>query len=90
MLKRGIPLFWKLQLPRIKKFIWKLLNHILAERAFLKRRILGIEVICPLCHQEKETDIHMFWNCHYSRTIWLEVELWWNIKITVSSRKLHS
>lgn len=62
--------FWKMRMPtRIKIFMWKLMNRVLTVRAFLKTRVTGIDLDCPLCHQEEETIEHLFWTCQVTSKI---------------------
>lgn len=71
---------WKLKLPpKVKMFIWKLLNHILTVRVFLRVRLRGIEVSCPICNQREESVEHLFWTCPDIQQIWKDINLWWNL-----------
>lgn len=73
---------WKLKVPaRIKNFIWKLLNEILTVRVFLKRRMFGLDTMCPLGHQEEETVLHLFWNYSLTCKVWLGIKSWWNLNL---------
>lgn len=58
-------IIWKLKVPnRVRIFIWKVGNHILPVRSFLKKRMVNLNPHCPCCDQENETSFHTLSECH--------------------------
>lgn len=73
---------WKLRVPhKIKVFLWKVHLDIIPTRFFLLKRgiiPLGMEQ-CALCSLMIENIDHLFYQCSYSRMLWLEIFAWWNL-----------
>lgn len=63
---------WKLQaIPRIRLFIWKLVQKALPTTSRLAAHNSEISHECPLCNnQATETEDHLFRKCHFARSIW--------------------
>ncbi|KAL0681153.1 hypothetical protein Bca4012_048000 [Brassica carinata] len=57
-------------LPKIKLFMWKLVQGALALGANLEKRGCG-SVLCPRCG-EKETVEHLILHCRFVREVWME------------------
>lgn len=80
--------FWTLKMPtKAKIFIWMLMNQILIVKVFLKHIILGLEVKCPLCRLEEESQVHLFWSCPFSKKIWDNMRDWWKINLDIEPIK---
>ncbi|KAB2603057.1 ribonuclease H protein [Pyrus ussuriensis x Pyrus communis] len=44
--------------------IW---GNVLAVQSILRRRGIGFETYCPLCEDEEETQVHLFFRCPFAR-----------------------
>lgn len=68
---------WNLQaIPRIRLFIWKLVQKALPTNSRLAAHNSEISAECPLCdNQVSETENHLFRKCHFARSIWFGCDL---------------
>ncbi|XP_026383523.1 uncharacterized protein LOC113279021 [Papaver somniferum] len=57
--------------PKILVFIWKLLHNGLAVKGNLKRINNYMDVSCTFCKHKEETVVHLFFNCPWARTFFL-------------------
>ncbi|XP_021764437.1 uncharacterized protein LOC110729043 [Chenopodium quinoa] len=56
--------FWGLSmLPKLKKFIWKLLHDALPLTTILHQRGMPVSPVCVFCHQNCESVSHLFRDC---------------------------
>lgn len=57
-------------LPRIKLFIWKLIQKALPTSSIIGAHNPDIETICQMCNnQEQETEHHLFRECPFARAL---------------------
>lgn len=62
---------WKVKtVPKIKNFIWKVLNGALAIPERLQTRRLNVDKQCQLCLPENETINHILFSCPFARQVW--------------------
>lgn len=65
---------WKLKIiPKIKCFLWKLTNHGIPTKQRLVSRSWGGDPFCDYCHTKVENNLHVFFKCSYSSTIWNKI-----------------
>lgn len=63
---------WNLQLPgKILSLLWLACNACLPTTVALAKKRVSVDKICPWCHQEDETDIHVLFECNFARSMWL-------------------
>ena len=63
---------WHLQLPnKISNLVWRLCKGCLPTAMALASKHVDIDVRCPWCHSEIETDVHIMFLCDFARTVWL-------------------
>ena len=63
---------WHLQLPnKISNLVWRLCKGCLPTPMALASKHVDIDVRCPWCHSEIETDVHIMFLCDFARTEWL-------------------
>ena len=63
---------WKLNVaPKLKNFLWQILNGGLQVRENLHYKCSGISRNCPLCDAPKEDVDHLLINCPLTRSFWL-------------------
>ncbi|XP_030479361.1 uncharacterized protein LOC115696608 [Cannabis sativa] len=55
---------------RLKILCWQILRNALPTRAKLGQFMAIPSVCCPLCNDEEETSIHLFWQCSFAKAIW--------------------
>lgn len=67
--------------PNTKLFLWKVHSEILPTNSFLKKRIGDhfTSIVCHLCGQEEEDQIHLLWKCAFSKQVWQAVLSWWGL-----------
>jgi hypothetical protein len=67
---------WKIPIPhKILTFTWKFLRNALPLKTELCRRGINCDPVCPLCQTATETINHLFLQCHFTRKVWLGVDI---------------
>ncbi len=62
---------WVVQAPhKIKLFMWRACNSILPIKTNLLRKGVLPSCSCPICHEEVETEMHVFWDSEYKKAVW--------------------
>uniref|UniRef100_A0A3B3RJW6 Reverse transcriptase zinc-binding domain-containing protein n=1 Tax=Paramormyrops kingsleyae TaxID=1676925 RepID=A0A3B3RJW6_9TELE len=61
---------------KIKEVSYKILHRIYPAKHTLERFKLNISYTCEFCGQEKETILHIFFHCIYSRVFWKDMEFY--------------
>ncbi|XP_021800524.1 uncharacterized protein LOC110744812 [Prunus avium] len=56
-------------------FIWRCCRNVLAVRENLRRRRVDVEADCPLCGDNGETEVHLFFRCEIARLFWFATPL---------------
>ncbi|KAL8112352.1 hypothetical protein AgCh_019885 [Apium graveolens] len=63
---------WSLRLPgKVLTLLWRACCGCLPTAMALTNKRVEINKICPWCHQAEETDIHIFFECNFARSMWL-------------------
>lgn len=63
--------FWTVPtLPKIRVFMWKVIQNWVACQDNLVRRKCGNNSMCPICENAKETMEHVLFHCPWSRAVW--------------------
>lgn len=71
------PAIWnRLSLPKHRLILWLAIQGRLQTRAKLKSLGIIVEDECLLCGVHSETHEHLFYQCHYSRTVLQKMMLW--------------
>lgn len=74
---------WKARFPeRLKMLIWRIGINAIPTRANLQRRLQHVDLTCILCNSGNETSIHLFFECHFARTLWSSA--CWGFRIDAS------
>ena len=64
-------IIWQVKImPKIKYFIWRLLNGFLLVGMELTRKGIQTNNICPICGEDDESLYHVFFECRLSFVIW--------------------
>lgn len=62
---------WSLQVTNtVKMFLWRACHNLLPTKANLVRRKVVENALCPICHREEETVVHLLWECASASDIW--------------------
>lgn len=69
-------------LPKIKFFLWKLIQGGIPVKARLVKRGWQGSQSCDLCPENSEDNIHAFFFCSYATQVWTLVESAIGIRIT--------
>lgn len=73
---RGWKKVWKLKImPRIKHFIWRIMNKAVATNEALFRRKCAPNHFCPVCETEVETIEHALMLCPWAKFAWFSCKL---------------
>ena len=59
---------------KIREFQYKCLKRIIPSNVFLHKCKLVDSSLCDFCHMEIETVNHMFWECMYVQTFWMQLK----------------
>ena len=62
--------------------IWRIGINDIPTRANLQRRLQHVDPTCILCNLGDETSIHLFFECHFTRTLWASA--CWGLRIDAS------
>ena len=76
-----IHFFWKgiwssIIPPKIKSFIWRACNDSLPTRTKLFDRKISNSFSCALCNDEAETNSHLFLECSFTQSLWMQTHFW--------------
>ncbi|KAJ8755558.1 hypothetical protein K2173_022137 [Erythroxylum novogranatense] len=63
--------------PKVLNFGWRLFREILPVLSILQARRMDVLNICPHCHSNEESFLHLFVQCPYARNVWLASDLGW-------------
>ncbi|XP_074348373.1 uncharacterized protein LOC141687107 [Apium graveolens] len=67
---------WKLQVPyKVRTFIWRFCNNSIPVRNNLRSRGIDIPIICPMCSNDVEHLLHIFFDCPYAKDCWQKANL---------------
>ena len=65
-------LLWKLPIPpKIRSFMWRALKGVLPTADNLRRRMIQVQSLCPVCVQDRESIHHLLGRCPIARECWL-------------------
>ena len=59
--------------PKVKNFIWRLIQQCLPVKAILREKGMQLETACVVCGNHEETIDHVFFSCLFSTAIWMKV-----------------
>ncbi|KAJ4811131.1 RNA-directed DNA polymerase (reverse transcriptase)-related family protein [Rhynchospora pubera] len=62
-------------LPKIKIFLWRLINRGLPLAVNMHKRFQNFSPQCQRCHEENEFEMHCMFFCHTSRQVWFGSQL---------------
>ncbi|KAK9716250.1 hypothetical protein RND81_06G221100 [Saponaria officinalis] len=57
-------------LPRIKVFFWQLCNESIPTKKNLASRLSTMDTLCPMCHTQEESCIHLLRGCGWAGRVW--------------------
>lgn len=67
---------WELNLPsKVIHFLWRVCKGCLPTCYALMLRYVNIDAICPWCHSQVESDIHVLFTCGFAKTVWVTAGL---------------
>ncbi|XP_042939333.1 uncharacterized protein LOC122274353 [Carya illinoinensis] len=65
---------WELNVPgKVKTFMWKAGNDLLATKWNLFKRKILDDPLCPTCQTDTETVMHLLWQCPTANVVWTEM-----------------
>lgn len=68
---------WSIKVPpRMKSLYWRLCKGWISTRSKLLRRGICVSALCPCCDKALESDWHIFVDCDFGKSCWLEGDLW--------------
>lgn len=67
---------WQLPLPhKVKIFLWRFCKNIIPVQNLLRHRGVNVPILCPLCMQDVEHKLHVFFDCIFAACCWQLVGL---------------
>ncbi len=55
---------WKMkEYERSKMFVWRIASNVLPTKQNVTNRLGEMETLCPLCHEDEESSIHLLLPC---------------------------
>lgn len=63
---------------KLRSFQYRLINHAIITNVNLKQWKIVQSDLCTFCNQEKETIVHLFWECSRVVPIWNQVSEWFD------------
>lgn len=75
---------WKLKvLPKISVIHWKMVHEVLPTNLVLSSRIPSVNNNwCTFWQEVEESNFYLLWSCLFSKRLWKEVALWWNMDVS--------
>lgn len=62
---------WSLKIPgKILNFLWRVCRGCLPTLAALVSKHVNVDKKCPWCFSELETELHVLFDCDFSKTVW--------------------
>ncbi|XP_074352980.1 uncharacterized protein LOC141692140 [Apium graveolens] len=55
---------------KVTNFLWRVCRSCLPTASALVLKQISIDIMCPWCHSEAETDGHVLFSCDFVRTVW--------------------
>ena len=83
---------WKIRAPpKVKVFLWTLLQNKLLTRDTILRRGCNGTTGRVMCQDSviRETTVHFFWNCTYTKEFWNRYITGINVGVTISGARSH-
>ncbi|GMJ04337.1 hypothetical protein HRI_004102900 [Hibiscus trionum] len=73
---------WKIQCPtKIRINLWKFVLNYIPCMHNLSMRNISSHGMCPRCHNQPETTMHIVWQCSYIRQIWDSLHITWPLEL---------
>ncbi|XP_008240710.1 PREDICTED: uncharacterized protein LOC103339206 [Prunus mume] len=73
---------WKIvTLPKIRVFLWRLLNDAISTRWNLFKRKIVNSPLCPICGQLEETVEHLLFLCPWTQAVWFGAPLSYRVNL---------
>lgn len=69
---------WRLDIPqKIRVFLWRICRNNVPVRNLLRGKGVQTTIICPMCSNDVEHLMHIFFDCDFAKELWkiLELEL---------------
>jgi hypothetical protein len=61
-------------------FVWRIANNVIPTKKNFVDRLGSGDCSCPLCHEESEISVHLFFYCQIARAIWFGC--YWDYTLT--------
>ncbi|KAL0365727.1 UNVERIFIED_CONTAM: hypothetical protein Sangu_0670300 [Sesamum angustifolium] len=62
---------WQARVPnKVKVFVWRACLNALPTGSNLNKRMVGLQAVCPFCHDEADDILHVLAGCTFARQVW--------------------
>lgn len=62
---------WSLKIPsKVACFLWRVCRGVLPTLMALVSKHVQVNVVCPWCYMDSESDVHILFECDFARTVW--------------------
>lgn len=68
---KGWSRLWNLSLPhKLRTFLWRFCKNNIPVRKLLRSKGIAVPTICPMCEEDIEHLLHIFFDCKFSMECW--------------------
>lgn len=73
---------WKLNVPhKVKIFVWRFCRNTISVRSRLSTKGISVPITCPMCSNDVEHLLHVFFDCTFSTQCWNHVGLCYDMHL---------
>lgn len=82
---------WRLDIPhKLKVFLWRFCRNNVPVRRRLSTKGVSLPIICPMCNEDVEHKLHVFFYCPFAASCWHYVGVNYDMSRVECVQKLSS
>lgn len=76
---------WRLNIPhKIRVFLWRLCRNNIPVRNRLRYKGVDVSILCPMCDNDVEHLLHVFFDCQFASQCWAYAGLSYDMSLVES------